>query len=104
MQRQINVETTLRTSTLEFATLNNVDSTLSISTLILTTLGNVETNVVIFNVDLHNVDPRRNNVVNMTMKNKLRLKNIIILFKNHLIWICWTENLLYFFPLLKEYV
>ena len=42
-QRQINIETTLCTSTLEFTTLNNVKSTLSISTLIWTTLDNVET-------------------------------------------------------------
>ena len=32
-QRQINVETTLRISTLKFATSNNVESTLCISTL-----------------------------------------------------------------------
>ena len=36
-------------------------------------------NVVTFNIDLHNVEPRRNNVVNMTIKNKLRVKSIIIL-------------------------
>ena len=42
-QRQINVETTLCISTLEFTTLNNVESTLCISTLNFTTLGNVQT-------------------------------------------------------------
>ena len=42
-QRQINVETTLCTSTLEFTTLNNVVSILSILTLIWTTLDNVKT-------------------------------------------------------------
>ena len=42
-QRQINVETTLCTSTLKFATLNNVKSTLSISKLIWKTLDNIET-------------------------------------------------------------
>ena len=42
-QRQINVETTLCTSTLEFTMSNNVESTLCISTLIWTTLDNVET-------------------------------------------------------------
>ena len=65
-------------------------------------------NVVIFNVDLHNVEPRRNNVVNMTIKNKLWVKNIMILLsfnKNHLNWIYWTQNLLYFVPLYnKEYM
>ena len=42
-QHQINVETTLRISTLKFTTSNNVESTLCISTLTWTTLDNVET-------------------------------------------------------------
>ena len=42
-QRQINVETTLCISALEFTTWNNVQSTLCISTLIWTTLDNIET-------------------------------------------------------------
>ena len=42
-QHQINVETTLCISTLEFTTSNNVESKLCISTLIWTTLENVET-------------------------------------------------------------
>ena len=42
-QRQINVETTLRTSTLKSTTFNNVETTLCISTLNWTTLDNVET-------------------------------------------------------------
>ena len=42
-QRQINVVTTLCTSTLKFTTLNNVESTLSTSTLIWTALENVKT-------------------------------------------------------------
>ena len=41
-QRQINAETTLCISTLEFTTSNNVESTLRISTLMWTTLDNVE--------------------------------------------------------------
>ena len=41
-QPQINVETTLCISTLEFTTLNNVESTLCVSTLTWTTLNNVE--------------------------------------------------------------
>ena len=42
-QRQINVETTLNISTLEFTTSCNVQSTLCISALTWTTLDNVET-------------------------------------------------------------
>ena len=42
-QPQINVETTLRLSTLKFTTLSNVELMLPISTLTWTTLGNVET-------------------------------------------------------------
>ena len=42
-QRQINVETTLCTSTLKFTTLNSMESMLSISKLIWTTLENFET-------------------------------------------------------------
>ena len=42
-QRQINVETTLRTSTLKSTTFNNVETTLCISMLNWTTLDNVET-------------------------------------------------------------
>ena len=43
VQPQINVETTLCISTLEFTTLSNVESTLRISTLMCGTLDNVET-------------------------------------------------------------
>ena len=42
-QREINVETRLCVSTLEFSTLNYVESMFSVSTLIWTKLGNVET-------------------------------------------------------------
>ena len=42
-QRQINVETTLRISTLIFTTSHNVDSALCISTLMWTTLDDVKT-------------------------------------------------------------
>ena len=42
-QCQINIETTLKISTLRFTTLNNVESTFCVSTLILTTLENVAT-------------------------------------------------------------
>ena len=43
LQRQINAETTLRTLTLGFTTLNNVEPTMSSSKLIWITLCNVET-------------------------------------------------------------
>ena len=42
-KHQINAQTMLHTSTLDFRTLNNLGSTLSISTLICTTLDNEET-------------------------------------------------------------
>ena len=45
-QRQINVETTLRISTLKFTASSNVPSTLCISTLTWTTLDNVETTLL----------------------------------------------------------
>ena len=70
-QCHINVEATLCMSKLKFITLNNVKSTLSISTLILTTLDNVETMPAIFNIEFHNIDQRRNKVVNMTIFKKL---------------------------------
>ena len=66
-QRQIKVETTLCTSTLEFTTLSNVESTFYFNV----DLNNVRQrrhNVDIFNVELHNVEPRWNNVVNMTIE------------------------------------
>ena len=65
-QRQINVETTLRTSTLKSTTFNNV-------VYFNVELNNVRqrrNNVVIFNVDFHNVGQRRNNVANMTISKK----------------------------------
>ena len=42
-QRQINVETTLRFSTLKFTTSNNIEPAFCISTLVWKTLGSVET-------------------------------------------------------------
>ena len=69
----------------------------------------LQNNVVIFNVDIHNVELRWNHVVNMTikkMKNKLRVKKIIILLnfnKNHLNWIRKTQDL-HFVHLFKEHM
>ena len=102
------VETTLFTSMMEFTTLSSVESTLSISTLIWTTSGNVETTLP-FSTSVYSTL----NHVEITLwiwplkkwKNKLRVKNIIILFsfnKNHLNWIPWTQNLLHFVPLLRN--
>ena len=75
-QRQINVETTLSTSTLKSTTFNNVE------------LNNVRQrrkNVVVFNVDFHNVGQCRNNVADMTISkkqtNKPRFKSKIIFLK-----------------------
>ena len=47
-QRQINVETTLRISAMNWTTLDNAEITLSFSTSILTTFGNVETTLQIW--------------------------------------------------------
>ena len=76
--KHFNVVSTLVLGWYDVATSYNVKLTLSISTLIWTTLDKV----VIFNVGLYKVKPRRINVVNVTTKkwkNKLRVKNIIIL-------------------------
>ena len=65
-QGQINVETTLRTSTLKSTTFNNV-------VYFNVELNNVRqrrNNVVIFNVDFHNVGQRRNNIANMAIWKK----------------------------------
>ena len=57
-------------------------------------------NVVIFNVDFRNVVQRRNNVVNMTIWKKLSLDS-----KTKYIFelqrICWTQNVLQLFPILR---
>ena len=90
-QHQINVETTLYTSTMKFKTFNNVESTLSISTLnwamlanvkttsfstsTFTTLGNVETTFRIWPFE------KQNNIFELQR-------------------MCWTRNL-HFFPILR---
>ena len=57
-------------------------------------------NVVIFNVDFHNVGQRRNNVANMTIwKKKASIQKQNNIFE--LQGICWTQNLLQFFPILR---
>ena len=80
-QREINIETTLFMSMLEFTTLNNVESTLFISTLIWTTLGNVETTLplstLIYKM-LSHVETTLWIWPLKKMENKLRAKYIII--------------------------
>ena len=94
-QRQINLETTLCTSTLEFTTLNSVESMLYIAMLIWTTLDNVETTLS-FSTSIYTTLSH----VETTLwiwplekwKNKLWVKNIIILLsfhENQLNWIRW---------------
>ena len=81
-------------------------------------------NVVYYNVGLNNVRHRRNSTVILNVdlhnvehvettlwiwplknwKNKVWVKNIIILFssnKIHLNWKCWTQNLIHFAPFLR---
>ena len=81
---------------------------MSISTLIWTTSGNVETTLP-FSKSVYSTLSH----IKITLwiwplkkwKNKLRVKNIIILLsfnKNHLNWIPWTQNLLHFVPLFKK--
>ena len=99
-QRQINVETTLCTSTLKFTTFNNVETifcismlnwttldnvetTLSFSTSIFTTLGNVETTLRIWPFEKKKASIQKQN-------NIFELQGI-----------CWTQNLLQFFPILS---
>ena len=81
VQRNINVETTLRTSTLDSTTLDNVKSTLSISTLIWRTLGNVETTLpfaMLICTTLSHLETALWMWPLKKWKNKLRVKNIII--------------------------
>ena len=97
-QRQINVKTTLCTSTLKSATFNNVETTLCISTLNWTTLDNVKTTLSfstsIFTT-LGNVEttlriwPFEKKALIQKQKNIFELQRI-----------CWTHNLLPFFLIL----
>ena len=82
-QRQINVETILCFSTLNWTTLDNVKTTLSFSTSIFTTLGNVETTLQIWPFE---------------KKYKHRFKNKII-FSNFKEYV-GLNIFLHFFPIL----
>ena len=82
-QRQINVETMLCTSTLNWITLDNVETTLSFSTSIFTTLGNVETTLRIWPFEKKKASIQKQN-------NIFELQGI-----------CWTQNLLQFLPILR---
>ena len=81
--RQINVETTLCMTTLNWTTLDNVETMLSFSKSIFTTLGNVETTLWIWPFE---------------KKNKPRFKNKIIFlnFKEY----AGLNVFLHFFPIL----
>ena len=96
-QRQINVETTLCTSTLKFTTLGNVETTLCISTLNWTTLDNVETTLSfstsIFTT-LGNVETTLRIWPFEKKKASIQKQNNIF----ELQGICWTQNLLQFSP------
>ena len=63
-QRQINAETTLCISTLNFTTSNNVESTYF--NVDMNNIRQLRNNVVIFNVEFYNVGKRRNNVAKVT--------------------------------------
>ena len=65
-QHQINVETTLCTSTLKFTTFSNFKVELN-------NVRQRRNNIVIFNVNFHNVGQRQNNVANMTIWKKISL-------------------------------
>ena len=58
-------------------------------------------NALIFKADFHNIGQRRNNVANMTIwkKNQASIQKQNIIFE--LEGICWTQNLLQFFPILR---
>ena len=96
--RQINVETTLCRSTLEFTTLSHVESTLPISALIWRTLDNV-----IFNFNLRKIGQHWNDILNMTILKKINLKaNTKQYFwasrKNYSNWIQWTKKFIHIIP------
>ena len=99
-QSEINVETTLCTSTLKFTTLNNVETTLCFSTLNWTTLDNVETTLSfstsIFTT-LGNVETTLRIWPFEKKKASIQKQNNIF----ELQGICWTQNLLQFFPILR---
>ena len=52
-----------------------------------------------FNLELNNVRQRQNNVVNMTILKKTSIQKQNNIFE--LQRICWTHNLLHFFPILR---
>ena len=92
LQLWITPESMLFISTLIWTTLGNVEATLSLSTSIYTTLNHVETMLQIWS---------------LKMKNKLLVKNIIILSRfneNNLNWVRWTQNFLYFVSLFMKYM
>ena len=80
-QRQINVETTLCFSTLNWTTLDNVETTLSFSTSIFTTLGNVETTLQIWLFE-KKLKPRfKNKIIFLSFKEYAELKNLFFILR-----------------------
>ena len=79
-----NVETTLCFSTLDWTTLDNVERTLSFSTWIFTTLRNVKTTLRIWPFE------KKNEASIQKQNNIFELQ-----------WICWTQNFLHFFLILR---
>ena len=104
-QHQINAQTMLHTSTLDFRMLSNLGSTLSVSTLICTMLAKEET--TLFLTSIYTTFSQAKTTLWIwplkKMKTKLWVKNRIIFLKfnkKDLNWICW--NLLHFVSLFME--
>ena len=102
-QPQISDERMLRTSTLEFTTLNNVESALSISTLISTTLDNVKKTLSFQRPFLQRwtISKQRREYehllgIKKTNLESRRNKYFWASNKNNLNWIRWTQCSLHF--------
>ena len=87
-QREINVETTLCTSTLKCTTLNKVESTLSLSTLILTILDKAETTLS-FSTSSFTV---QTNIVETTLRILPHVKSLKINLELRAIKYFWVSN------------
>ena len=105
-QSEINVETTLCTSTLKFTTLNNVEITLCVSTLSWTTLDNVETTLS-FSKSIFTTSDNVETTLRIwpfkkKKENKPRLKNkiIILSFKEY----AGHKIFFFFYPFYKKVV
>ena len=100
-QRQINVETTLCTSTLKLTTFNNVETTLCVSMLNWTTLDNIETTLSFSTSIFTSWATSKQRCEYDHLKKKwasIQKQNNI----SELQRICWTQNLPQFFPILRR--